>query len=245
MNKEQFDMFNYFANISGMEISPTEKAGRYKSMEEEESNIFDDIKNKLHLQSKKNILDIGCGCGTLSRRIIDFANKENLQLTLNDSSEVINQIKNNIGNFRNINFIEGRFPDIKLRENIMFDAIILYSVIHYIQKDKIFDFIESAVYRLKPKGSILIGDIPNIDKRNRFANSKFGKEFNLEWKKTQKNCFIEQNYPSLNLDHFNDSLIIEIVRYVRSKKNLNAYILPQPSNLPFGYIRDDILISKT
>jgi len=241
----QLDMFDYFANISEMEISPTEKAGRYKSLEHKENNIFKDIEIKLELKSKQNILDIGCGCGVLANEISIFANKHNINLTFNDSSKIINQLKENISNTSNIDFIEGRFPDIKLNKKIVFDAIILYSVIHYIRKDKIFFFIDSILSKLDSKGAILIGDIPNLNKKNRFNNSGFGKNFNLEWNKAQNNCFIKGNYPTLDLDHFNDDLILEIVKYARSKDNLNAYILPQSSDLPFGYIRDDILITKT
>ena len=40
-------MFEYFANLSDMEVSLTEKGGRYKVMKEKEMNIFEDIKEKL------------------------------------------------------------------------------------------------------------------------------------------------------------------------------------------------------
>ena len=57
-------------------------------------------------------------------------------------------------------------------------------------------------------------------------------------------CYITESYPAMNLNHFNDQLIFEIVKYIRTKKNYNAYILPQSSSLPFGYIRDDILVER-
>ena len=68
--------------------------------------------------------------------------------------------------------------------------------------------------------------------------------FNLQWEKNLKSCYTADNYPALDLSHFNDGLIIEIVKYIRAKGTFNAYILPQSSNLPVSYIRDDILVEK-
>ena len=241
---KKVDMFEYFANLSDMEVSLTEKGGRYKVMKEKEMNIFEDIKEKLNLYDKNNILDIGCGCGVLVNKTISYIQKENKQLYLNDSRKVLSQIIKATENNSNIQFIEGKFPDLDLEKNIKFDAIILYSIIHYIDKENIFTFLDSIIDRLESGGALLIGDIPNINKKKRFNNSQFGKLFNLEWEKNLKSCYTSDNYPVLDLSHFNDSLIIEIVKYIRSKETFNAYILPQSSNLPFSYIRDDILVKK-
>lgn len=244
LKEEKIDMFDFFANISDLNISMTEKAGRYKNMKDKEVNIFGEIEQKLNLSNRTNILDIGCGCGILAKRIIDFAQQENINLSLNDSSNIINHLKEEVLDSKNIKFIKGRFPDILIEKNSIFDAIILYSVIHYVEKDKLLDFIDSALKMLQPGGSLLIGDIPNIDKKNRFNNSTFGKSFNMRWKKNQELCYISHNYPSLDLNYFNDSLIFSIINHIRTKKCFDAYILPQSPNLPFGYIREDILISK-
>ena len=241
---KKVDMFEYFANLSDMDISLTEKVGRYKNMKEKEINIFEDIKEKLNLNDKNNILDIGCGCGSVVNTTIDYIQKENKQLYLNDSGKVLSQIIKTIDNKSNIKFIEGKFPDLDLEKNIKFDAIILYSIIHYIDKENIFNFLDSILDRLEFGGALLIGDIPNINKKRRFNNSQFGKSFNLQWGKNLKSCYTSDNYPVLDLSHFNDSLIIEIVKYIRAKGTFNAYILPQSSNLPVSYIRDDILVEK-
>jgi len=238
------DMFKYFANLSDMDISSTEKVGRYESMKEKELNIFEDICEKLNLSNKNIILDIGCGCGTVVHKTVEYIQKENKKIYLNDSVKVLSQIIETIDNKLNIHFIAGKFPDVELEKNIKFDAIILYSTIHYIDAENIFNFLDSILDRLESRGSLLIGDIPNINKKRRFNNSKFGKLFNSKWVKNRKPCYISENYPTMDLSHFNDRLILEIVRYIRAKETFNAYILPQPSNLPFGYIRDDILVEK-
>ena len=74
---KKIDMFEYFANLSDMDISLTEKVGRYKNMKEKEINIFEDIKEKLSLNDKNNILDIGCGCGAVVHQTINYIQKEN------------------------------------------------------------------------------------------------------------------------------------------------------------------------
>ena len=240
----KIDMFDYFANLADMDISPTEKVGRYASMKGQEINIFEDICKKLNLTNKKIILDIGCGCGSVLFNTVEYIQKTNKYIYLNDSKKVLDHVATKIDSKLNIQFIAGKFPDIELANNVKFDAIILYSIIHYVDQKNIFNFLDSVLKNLKSKGSLLIGDIPNIDKKERFNNSKFGKSFNSKWEKNRKSCYISDNYPSMNLNHFNDKLILKIVKYIRSKKTFNAYILGQPSNLPFGYIRDDILVEK-
>ena len=76
LKEEKIDMFDFFANISDLNISMTEKAGRYKNMSDKEVNIFGEIEQKLNLSNRTNILDIGCGCGILAKSIIDFAQQE-------------------------------------------------------------------------------------------------------------------------------------------------------------------------
>jgi len=243
MKNNQKDMFEYFANIASKSISGTEKVGRYGSMQDKEKNIFQDIKRKLDLDKKKNILDIGCGCGTVVADIIDYVKQSNKNLILNDSIEVLQQIKLD-EQTKQISFVSGRFPNIELDNNIKLDAIILYSVLHYVALDNIYLFIDSMLSRLLQGGAVLIADIPNMDKRDRFNNSDFGKEFNRKWQEDKTTCYISENYPSIDLSHFNDKLIFEILTYIRKKQGFNAYLLPQNDTLPFGYIRDDILIEK-
>ena len=137
-----------------------------------------------------------------------------------------------------------KFQKINLKKERKFDAIILYSVLHYIDKENILDVIDSILHILDEGGLCLIGDIPNMDKRDRFNNSSFGKIFNSEWSKDKAICHITENYPSIDLSFFDDKLVSRILNYVRAKGGFNAYLLPQSSKMPFGYIRDDILIEK-
>ena len=105
---DKIDMFDYFATLSDMDISHTEKVGRYGVMKNKEKNIFNDIKYKINLDTKNNILDIGCGCGAVVYQLIDYAQNKNKKLVLNDSTQVLNQIKNSIKIKSNIKFIEGK-----------------------------------------------------------------------------------------------------------------------------------------
>ena len=237
----QVDMFKYFANLAEMNISHTKKVGRYAIEKSKEKNIFQDIVIKLELENKKNILDIGCGCGTVVFDLVHYVKKRKyINVVLNDSNEVLNQIENELSIPKNIKFMPGKFSDIILKKDKMFDAIILYSVIHYISKNEVYNFIDSILGKLEHHGLFLIGDIPNNNKRKRFNNSKFGKKYN----ENKTSCFISKNYPSMDLSFFNDELIFNIIKYVRNKNGFNAYLLPRSEKLPFSHIRDDILIKK-
>jgi len=241
----QVDMFDYFANLADMDISHTEKVGRYANEKSREKNIFQDIVIKLELKNKESILDIGCGCGTVVFDLIHYiSTRPDVHVVLNDSNKVLSQIDNELIIAKNIKFIPGRFSDIKIQKDKKFDAIILYSVIHYISKNEIYNFIDLILERLEYHGLFLIGDIPNINKRKRFNNSQFGKEYNEKKSQNRTSCFISKNYPSMDLSFFNDKLIFNIIKYIRNKDGFNAYLLPQSEKLPFSYIRDDILIEK-
>ena len=97
---------------------------------------------------------------------------------------------------------------------------------------------------MKPNGKILIGDIPNINKKYRFLKSDFGNTFECERLKIKirkpKNFYYFFKKTKQNRK-LNDKLILFMINYSR-KKNKDCYVLEQPTRLPFSFTREDILI---
>jgi hypothetical protein len=109
-------------------------------------------------------------------------------------------------------------------------------------------FIDAAIALLKPGGALLLGDLPNEDNTKRFRVSEAGKEFETEWRARMKKEESATGDPfgifsdADTLRTFDDAKILHLLARYRAA-GLNAHVLPQPSNLPFGHTREDILIT--
>lgn len=171
-NIQKLNKIKYAKLVSDPTKSLTEISGRYKVNFGTEKFIFNDIKKKLAVKKNISLLDIGCGCGLLSNFLIKFYLKNRLLIYLCDISEVILNLKKKFK--KNINFIPSEFLKYNFKNN-KFDRILIYSVIHYSNNPK--NFLKKAFDLLNNKGIILVGDIPNIDKKYDFY---FNKE-NNDW----------------------------------------------------------------
>lgn len=233
--------FEYYARIANASISNVEKSGRYKMQKEDEKRIMFDILKKLKINPKDSLLDIGCGTGNLSIPLSFFCSK----LTAIDNSKVINVLKERSIGIKNISYIKGDFLSSNINDK--FDKILIYSIIHYLKDNlELFKFIDKAISLISNGGRLLLGDIPNVSLKTRFMNSKSGKEYIKQWNSKLKSNKINNPVLKAGVDDnqtpiFDDKLITKMIDYIRSK-NFNAYLLPQPSNLPFGYTREDILV---
>ncbi|MDD5618376.1 MAG: class I SAM-dependent methyltransferase [Candidatus Omnitrophica bacterium] len=224
-------------------------ASRYLQQEKEEKYIVWDIINKLNITTHDDCLDIGCGTGNILIPLSSFTNT----ITGIDHFKCLKRLKERIDKNQNIRLIPGNFLDLNISRK--FDKIIIYSVIQYLaNKKEVLKFVNKAMHLLKPKGKLLVGDLPNISKEKRFLNSKKGKAIYCQWKskraKIRRKVKIEsigdvlkgvaRDKEYVNLD---DNLALSILS--RARKNyFDAYILPQSSKLPFGYFREDILIEN-
>ena len=205
-----------------------------------EDQIFIDIRTKLDLENCHKILDIGCGCSDLVVNLIEYSKKNQIELYLNDSVEMLKNIPEEIvsdhifllpGMYPN----EVAFPDHSINT---FDAIIVYSVIQYVfNYQSIYQFIHECIKLLRPGGKLLIGDIPNFNCRERFLNSSESSEFK------KNKAPISVNIEHENMDRLDDSVVMSILFRFRNF-GCETYVLPQPKSLPFGNRREDILIIK-
>lgn len=224
----------------------TSIAGRHDFQAEDEKRIVLDIYNKLDISTKDDCLEIGCGTGNLLIPLSFFVKS----ITGIDNDMCIERLNKRFSDEKNVKFICGNFLDLEIEQK--FDKIIIYSVLHYLEdENQVMAFIFKALRLLNKGGKMILGDIPNKSKMERFNNSDFGKNFKLEYAKkvAQFNENNEENQicnilkEDLHNISFDDNFIFRILRETR-EKGYDAYILPQPEGLPFNYTREDIIIEN-
>jgi cyclopropane fatty-acyl-phospholipid synthase-like methyltransferase len=207
-----------------------------------EENILFDIIQKLDLETSENlnILDIGSGCSNLVNLLIAFSSKKKHSLTLLDSKEMLNILDKKYLIEHGVCKIEGSFPDAMLTSTKIYDCILVYSVIQYpFLEGNIYSFIHKCIKHLKTGGRLLIGDIPNYMKRERFLNSEEGKKFLSN--KVDLSTHVQLNHQ--NEERIDDSIIFSILQRFR-QYGCETYLLPQSKKLPFSNRREDVLIIK-
>lgn len=224
------------------ELSGSEKIGFPDSYRKGFSTkILQDINQKIPVYTTQNkvIIDIGCGCDELTFELIDVCKKNNHTLILVDSEEMLKDLPD----ADHIIKLAGQFPfqDTRLDAYIgKIDYVICYSVIFYVfANDNLFDFIHQSLNLLKPGGRYLIGDIPNIDKRDRLLNSEEGKQFRQNAPKDVKGSTAHENREQ----KMDDSIVFSILTRYR-KFGCETYLMPQSADLPLSNRREDILIIK-
>ncbi len=209
----------------------------------QEENIFSDIRSKLSLLEAQDmtVLDIGPGCSELPVMLIELCRAHRHQLHLIDSAEMLGLlpeapfIQKTAALYPNCpETIEG------LRGKV--DAILCYSVLHYILVDTaFFRFLDVSLSLLAPGGQMLIGDIPNISKRKRFFACETGVRFHQDFMKTTERPQVEYN--KIEHDQIDDAVVFALLQRARAQ-GFDAYVLPQAANLPMANRREDILITR-
>lgn len=225
-------------------LSKYEKIGFPDSYREgAEAAIFEDILAKLPVlnDDRRTVLDIGPGCSDLPRMLDDLCRRREHQLLLVDSKEMLNHLPDRAG----VRKYAARFPDcpgLLAEFPARVDAILAYSVLHYVFPDRsVFSFLDRAIELLAPGGSMLIGDIPNISKRRRFFSSAAGKQFHREFTGRDEDPVVEFNVVQPN--HIDDAVVLGLLDRARGA-GCDAYVIPQRSDLPLANRREDIVVHK-
>lgn len=212
--------------------------------EGKEINIFKDISSKLKLDRDGiSILDIGCGCSELADHFIDNAEKYQQTLLLNDSAEMLALLPDKPSIIK----VSGKFPDNFSEFQDYYgklDVIVIYSVFHYVTIDtNPYNFIDRALELLDHGGLLLLGDLQNLTKRNRFFQSKTGIEFHHKFTGDANSLAPEATkFPDF-YEKIDDGLIFGILQRYRNF-GFETYLLPQAADLPMANRREDILILK-
>ena len=208
-----------------------------------EGLIFDDIRTKLTNLDRRDqiILDIGPGCSDLPLMIIDLCRINNHQLTLVDSDSMLKHLPNN-SFVTKVGAFYPNCPELTKELNGKVDAILCYSVLHYIfLETAFFRFLDTSLSLLAPGGQMLIGDIPNVSKRKRFFSSQSGIDFHKNFMKTIDSPLV--NFNAIDKDQIDDSVIFALIQRSRAQ-GFDAYLVPQNDNLPMANRREDILIVR-
>ena len=235
-----YDDFRRLA--SDESLSRHEKVGFPNSYREgKEEAIFADITAKLPslLTPRRVVLDIGPGCSGLPIMLIDLCRRMESSLLLVDSEEMLAQLPDEP-------FIEklpGRFPAETLLGDRTgkIDLMIAYSVLHYVFADEsIWAFLDRALALLAPGGALLLGDVPNVSKRKRFFASDAGIAFHREFTGAPDPPRIAFN--TIEEGKIDDAVVLALLARARAA-GFDAYVLPQPDDLPMANRREDVLIT--
>lgn len=233
--------FDNFGKLAATSLTPTERAGRYHLQAEAEKQIVVDVVAKLGLKPEDNVLDVGCGAGLLLVPLSYLARS----ITGIDHASVIEALHRDFPGL-STTLVPGNFLELAIDKK--FSAIVAYSVVHYLSsKDELFAFIDKAAGLLAPGGRLLIGDIPNSDKKRRFLQTQAGASFNKVWQEQLQTVQSKPTPVALSADPnllmLDDELVLTLLARLR-RGGCDAYVLPQPSDLPFGHTREDILVCR-
>lgn len=211
--------------------------------EGKERVILDDIKSKLTSLDEhgKTVLDIGPGCSNLPLMMIDLCRQNGHSLILVDSEEMLSQLPD----APCVRKIAGYYPNCpSVADEFVgkLDAILAYSVLHYIfAESNLWSFFDQSLALLAHGGEMLIGDVPNVSKRKRFFSSPAGVKFHQEFTQTQE--VPEVAFNQIEHRQIDDAVIFALLMRAR-QQGLDAYVLPQRDDLPMANRREDILIRR-
>lgn len=226
-------------------LSPNEKIGYPEAFREGFTDvILQDIAAKLpaFADRGRTILDIGMGCGELSREVVRHAAERGHRLVGVDSEEMLA----NVADAPSLTKVAGRFPDVapRLREIAPrgFDAVLCYGVLQCIFEDaSIFRFLDEALMLLAPGGRLLVGELANISKLRRFLASENGAAYHRAYMRTSDAPdlppFVD---PGERMD---DGTIFGLVLRARTA-GYDGWIVPQPDALPLSNRREDLLFAR-
>jgi len=205
--------------------------------------IFNDIVSKLSNLNKpaQQVMDIGPGCSDLPLMLIEHCRKRQHVLDLVDSAEMLSHLPDEafIGK---TSALYPNCPELVTRMEGKVDALLCYSVLHYVLVDvAFFRFLDVSLSLLAPGGQFLIGDIPNVSKRKRFFSSASGVRFHQKFMATSE--VPEVDFNRIEHDHIDDAVVFALLQRARLA-GFDAYVLPQDPALPMANRREDILITR-
>jgi hypothetical protein len=238
-----YEAFRRRATDPGLSLH--EKVGFPDAYREgKESLILDDIRSKLTRLSLREqvVVDVGAGCGELTRRFMERCQEQAHRLIQVDSPEMLALLPEAPG----VERVPGRFPDdcAELLDQLRGQAhcVLAYGVLSSVfVESNVFEFVDRALELLAEGGQLLLADLPNLSKRKRFFSSEAGVRFHQQFMDTSERPDVTFNV--LEPGAFDDAVVLAIVSRCRSA-GFDAYVVPQRDGLPFANRREDILVAR-
>lgn len=211
---------------------------------------FDDVNRKLNFQMDDMVLDLGGGCGQITRYIAEACR----EVVLADGApETLRVAQKTLKNHANISYqvLDIRKPPLPFSSN-RFDKILCYSVVHYLESLEEFEILIAEFLRIsKPQGKILIGDIPLKEKYESYLQERRKsplKNFVLNQRYYLKKYFTQLFYKikGINADLVKGLIYTKdaIAGILQKFSNIRFEFLKQDPKLPFANSREDLLIIK-
>lgn len=230
---------NYGAGAD--QANPTIVAGRYACQSKAERLIVVDVATKLALCPDDDLLEIGCSAGNILIPLAFLCRSA----TGIDHPALLRRLSRRFPGPPEITLLPGNFLDIEPEAS--YSKILMYSMLHYLSSlEEVLEFIHKAASLLRPRGRMLLGELPNADHKRRFLATEAGQTFNEEWSRRRRDAAAPENEIVGDEDQqlvasFDDASIFRIVRSMR-EAGFETYVLEQDPELPFGHTREDVLI---
>jgi 2-polyprenyl-3-methyl-5-hydroxy-6-metoxy-1,4-benzoquinol methylase len=229
--------------------SATLISGRLACQAESEQHISADVIAKMGLNGTGTLLEIGCGVGTLLTPLARCVSKA---IGIDHPSCIAKYRE--LGVAPNVSLFSGEWPCATVPVPV--DWLLCYSVLHCLRDAQAaMHFIRACLEALRPGGTLLIGDLPNVDKRQRFLASAFGKRFHADWMaQTADQSRVlhrdamarEEIFAQLDRSappFISDAFVLRVLTEARNEGH-ESYLLSQPTQLPFSFTREDVIIRK-
>lgn len=222
------------------DLSPHQRIGFPDAYREGfEAAIFADILAKLPALAADGatVLEIGPGCGPLPVLLAEHCAARGQELVWVDAPEMLELLPAG----PHIRKVAGRFPEVAGEVAVAgrADAVLAYSVLHYaLGADGGRSFLTTVLDQIAPGGGALVGDVPNESKRERFFASEAGRRFHRAFVETAAPQLPERTPGPI------DDAALEMLVGLAHVRGFDAYVVPQPADLPMANRRDDLLVLR-
>ncbi len=185
-------------------------------------------------------VEIGPGCSSLPIRLVEFARERGWSVVLVDSKEMLSCLPDWPGVVK----VAGKFPEEEAKLPSLcgkMDRVLAYSVVHYaFAEGQLERFVDAALDLLAPGGRLLVGDVPNESKRQRFLASPSGQEFARQFATEHGDTSPGDHGRLIEVD---DRVFFRLLERARLR-GFDAYWLPQAELLPMANRREDLLFVR-